>query len=195
MYELLTLIRSVLPQLAKLAGARASAQEGRAGKEAKRAEGGVSHCGDDKEAKRAALVAQLSVCSIEQLARLFARFFYSLNLLYWYKSTKTDAKGAACEPPAQPERVRRCCARRFTSRFTCFTSTQGQILTLNICSHPRNQSAFDAVVPAVVAALQHASASVVTSACACSAALVCHSSTMMLQHVNDIVPGFAALFA
>jgi hypothetical protein len=193
-YELLKLILSVLPQLAKLAGARASVQEGRAGKETKRAEGGVSHCGDDKEAKRAALVAQLSVCSIEQLARLFARFYHSVYLLYWYKSTKNDAKGAACEPPAQPERVRRCCAHCFTTQFTCFTSTNVQILTLNVCSHPRNQGSFDAVVPAVVAALQHASASVVTSACACSAALVCHSSTMMLQHVNDIVPGFTALF-
>ena len=88
--------------------------------------------GSAKEVKRNALVVQLSLCSIEHLARLFG-------------------------------------------------------------SHTRNQAALDEVVGSVVAALQHESASVTTSACSCAAAMVWHSSTMMINHVNDIVPGLIAV--
>ena len=59
--------------------------------------------------------------------------------------------------------------------------------------HPGNQEAFDAVISAVVSALQHESASVTTSACACAAAMVWHSSSMMINHVNEIVPGLVAV--
>lgn len=85
-----------------------------------------------KEAKRTALVVQLSLCSIEHLARLFG--------------------GLA-----------------------------------------RNQQALDDVVDAVVAALQHDSASVTTSACSCAAAMVWHSSTMMIDHVNSMVPALVGV--
>lgn len=111
--QLQTLILSLMPLLGKLAGAGA-------GK------------GNAKEVKRTALVAQLSLCSIEQMARLFG-------------------------------------------------------------SHARNQEALDDVVGAVVAALQHESASVTTSACSCAAAMVWHSSTMMINHVNNMVPGLVAV--
>jgi U3 small nucleolar RNA-associated protein 10 len=59
--------------------------------------------------------------------------------------------------------------------------------------HPGNQEALDAVMSAVLSALQHQSASVTTSACACAAAMVWHSSSMMINHVNEIVPGLVAV--
>jgi hypothetical protein len=72
------------------------------------------------------------------------------------------------------------------------------VVQLSLCSieqlvglfggQARNQQALDNVVDDVVAALKHPSASVTTSACSCAAAMVWHSSTMMMDHVNRIVP-------
>ena len=72
------------------------------------------------------------------------------------------------------------------------------VVQLSLCSieqlvglfggQARNQQALDNVVDDVVAALKHPSASVTTSACSCAATMVWHSSTMMVDHVNSIVP-------
>jgi hypothetical protein len=43
-------------------------------------------------------------------------------LLYWYKSTNTDAEGVS----GLAQVARRC---RFGTQFTCFTGTKVQILT------------------------------------------------------------------
>jgi WD40 repeat protein len=50
------------------------------------------------------------------------RFYYSVYLLYWYKSTNSDTWGAAS--------LATCALSRFTTQFNCCTCTKVRILTL-----------------------------------------------------------------
>ena len=119
--DLQTLLLSLMPLLDRLvrSGESSTGAAKAAGKE---------KCMLADRAKRAPLVAQLSLCVMEHLARLFG-------------------------------------------------------------ANPSNQEALDSAVGAVVLSLEHESAAVTTSACSCVAAMVCHSSTMMVDHVNNLVPG------
>ncbi len=54
---------------------------------------------------------------------------HSICLLYWYKSTDTDATLAATDQSIAAQRRHRVDNLLTGARFTCFTSTQVRILT------------------------------------------------------------------
>ena len=74
------------------------------------------------------------------LSRWQLPFRYAVYLLYWYKSTNTDTRGAPDSRPLSPTKASARSRARLAWRdggrpgthFTCFTGTKVQILTLQL---------------------------------------------------------------
>ena len=59
----------------------------------------------------------------------YNRFYLSIYLLYWYRSTNTDARLTPCNSIINGENYRLEVDGFLCTQFTCFTSTKVQILT------------------------------------------------------------------
>ncbi len=75
-----------------------------------------------------ATLAALESSSDEQRRKLLMKDWYSHYLVYWYKSTNTDAEGA-CAGGRGSLLLLSCQTIMLGTQFTCFTSTKAQMLT------------------------------------------------------------------